>query len=337
MIPPSRRKALADLRAVLETTGRVVLTTHLNADGDGVGSEAAVARFLVARGVTVTLVNPTPVPPNLRFLIDDFEAYTPADPEGERALLEADLLLVLDTSEASRLGAVADRLATSRVAVIDHHPASSESLGELVVRDTTACATGELIYDFLTLGGEPLAEAEAMALYVAIVTDTGSFRFSNTTPRAHAIAAQLLEVGVDPADLYRRLYAQQTAASLKLMRAALDTLVVDEEHGISWITLTHEALREAGAQSEDAEGLVEYPRRIRGIEVALLFRELSRNRTKVSLRSNGVRDVSGIAQELGGGGHPKASGVLIELPVARAIEVVVEAVRAASPGNPGGG
>ncbi len=337
MIHPSRRKALADLRALLETTGRVVLTTHLNADGDGVGSEAAVARFLIARGATVTLVNPTPVPPSLSFLVDDFEVYTPADPEGERALLEADLLLVLDTSEASRLGAVADRLSTSRVAVVDHHPASGEALGELVVRDTTACATGELIYDFLTLGDEPMTKAEAMALYVAIVTDTGSFRFSNTTPRAHSIAAHLLEIGVDPADLYRRLYAQQTAASLKLMRAALDTLVVDEEHGISWITLTHEALREAGAQSEDAEGLVEYPRRIRGIEVALLFRELSRKRTKVSLRSNGERDVSGIAQELGGGGHPKAAGVLIELPVGKATEVVVDAVRAASPGSTGEG
>jgi phosphoesterase RecJ-like protein len=315
---------------MLETTGRVVLTTHLNADGDGIGSEAAIARFLVARGATVTVVNPTPVPPSMSFLLDDFEVHAPADPEGARSLLEADLLLIVDTSEASRLGVVANRLATSRVAVIDHHPASNESLGESVVRDTTACATGELIYDLITLGGAPLGEAEAIALYVAIVTDTGSFRFSNTSPRAHQIAAHLLAVGVDPADLYRRLYAQQTAASLKLIRAALDTLVVDQEHGISWITLTHEALREAGAQSEDAEGLVEYPRRIRGIEVALLFRELGKKRTKVSLRSNGARDVAGIAQELGGGGHPKAAGVLIELPVARATEVVVEAVRVAS-------
>jgi phosphoesterase RecJ-like protein len=328
-IPPARRKALTDLRAALETTGRVVLTTHINADGDGVGSEAALARFLIRGGAQVTLVNPTPVPKTLAFLVEGLNAHAPTDPAGEGALKEADLLLLLDTSEASRLGAVAARLGATRVGIVDHHPPSDDSHAEIVVRDTSACATGELIYDLLTLRGEPLLEEDAIALYVAIVTDTGSFRFSNTSPRAHAIAAHLIAAGVDPADLYRRLYAQQTPARLKLTRSALDSLVIDDEHHIAWVTVTNAALRDAGARSDDTEGLVEYPRRIRGVEVAILMREVSAGRTKASLRSNGQVDVSELAQQLGGGGHPKAAGVLLEKPLSEATDVVVEAVRGA--------
>lgn len=328
-IPPGRRKALADLRSVLETTGRVVLTTHINADGDGVGSEAALARFLMRGGAQVTLVNPTPVPDTLAFLVEGLAACAPTDPEGARALREADLLMLLDTSEASRLGAVADHLERARVAVVDHHPRSDDSFAELVVRDTSACATGELIYDLLLSRGDALAQEDATGLYVAIVTDTGSFRFSNTSPRAHRIAAHLIGAGVDPADLYRKLYAQHTPGRLKLIRSALDSLSVDEERHIAWVTITHAALREAGARSDDTEGLVEYPRRIQGVEVAILMREVSADRSKASLRSNGRLDVSEVARELGGGGHPKAAGVLLEMPLPEATDLVVETVRAA--------
>jgi phosphoesterase RecJ-like protein len=311
-----------------------VLTTHLNADGDGIGSESALARFLIRGGAQVTLVNPTPVPETLAFLVEGLEVHAPTDPAGKRALLEADLLLLLDTSEASRLGAVAARLEATRVAIIDHHPPSDDSHAEIVVRDTSACATGELIYDLLTLRGDPLSEEDATALYVAIVTDTGSFRFSNTSPRAHVIAAHLIGAGVDPADLYRRLYAQHTPARLKLLRSALDTLVVDDEHHIAWVTVTNASLRDAGARSDDTEGLVEYPRRIRGVEVAILIREVSAGRTKASLRSNGRLDVSELAQRLGGGGHAKAAGVLLEMPLPEATDLVVETVRGAVRGLP---
>lgn len=328
-IPLGRRKALSDLRAALDTAGRVVLTTHINADGDGLGSEAALARFLIRSGAEVALVNPTPIPASLAFLIEGLPTHAPTDSEGERALREADLLLLLDTSEASRLGAVAGRLESSRVGVVDHHPPADDSFAELVVRDVSACATGELIHDLLTCRGEAVAEEDALGLYVAIVTDTGSFRFSNTSPRAHAIAARLLATGVDPAELYRKLYAQQTPARLKLIRSALDSLGVDEEHRIAWVTITHADLREAGAGSDDTEGLVEYPRRIRGVEVAILIREVSAERTKASLRSNGELDVSELAQQLGGGGHQKAAGVLLERPLAEATDLVLEKVRAA--------
>lgn len=327
-IPPGRRRALADLRAALETAGRVALTTHINADGDGVGSESALARFLIRGGAEVTLLNPTPIPSTLAFLTEDLVAHDPADPAGERALREADWLLLLDTSEPSRLGPVAERLETTRVAVVDHHPLSDDSYAEVVVRDTSACATGELIYDLLTSRGETLSEEDALGLYVAIVTDTGSFRFSNTSPRAHAIAAHLIAAGVEPAELYRRLFAQHTPARLKLIRSALDSLQVDEEGHVAWITITHAALRDAGAGSDDTEGLVEYPRRIRGVEVAILMREVSADRTKASLRSNGDLDVSELAQRLGGGGHPKAAGVLLQMPLREATELVVQTARA---------
>ncbi len=195
------------------------------------------------------------------------------------------------------------------------------------MRDPTACATGELVFDMLTLDGDPLDEREATALYVAIVTDTGSFRFSNTTARTHEIAARLIEAGADPGALYRDLFAQYSQPRLRLLQRSLETLEVDGELPIAWTVLDVAALRDSGAKGEDTDGLVEFPRRLKGVEVAIAFRELSADRTKVSLRSTGDVDVARIAQSLGGGGHEKAAGVVVAEPLRAAIETVLREVR----------
>lgn len=335
-VPSHRRRALERVRAALEQAGRIVLTTHVNADGDGAGSQAALAGWLLRRGREPSIVNPTPFPEVYEFLVEDLPVHRAAEAAGRRALEEAELFLVVDTSEASRLGQLAEWLPGRRVAVMDHHPPNPEPLGDPAVRDPDACATGELAYDLLLLAGEGLTRREAEGLYVAIATDTGSFRFSNTSPRAHRIAALLLEAGVKPEEMYRRLHAQFTPARLGLLQRALASLRVDEELPISWITLTHRDVRESGAEQEELEGIVEYARRLRGIEVALLLRELPGGRTKASLRSNGETDVAAVARSLGGGGHEKAAGVLLESPLQEAtprlLAAVREALRSASTG-----
>jgi len=326
---PERREALVGLRDVLERCHRVALTTHVNADGDGAGSEVAAALYLEERGLEVAIVNPTPFPPMFEFLLDGRKTWTPEREEGRRALEDADAILILDTSEASRIGSVAERIDGLRVLVIDHHPPTPRALGETVVLDPTACATGELVYDLLALEGRRPNVAQARALYVAIVTDTGSFRFGNTTPRAHAIAAELLRAGVDVEGMFRRLFARYTESGLELLKRTLATLQVDREHAIAWVTLRDVDVQDTGADAEDREGLVEYPRRLDGVEVAILFRELADGRTKISVRSNGRVDVAEVARDFGGGGHPQAAGALVAEPLDVTRRRVVERVRRA--------
>lgn len=311
------------------SASEVALTTHVNADGDGAGSEVAVARWLQEQGVRPTIVNPTPFPDAFRFLLEDLPAFTPAETEGAAALRRAGVLLVLDTSEASRLGRVADHLERPTVAVVDHHPPPSREIGDAVARDAAACATGELIFDMLGLHDGRLAEPVAQALYVAIVTDTGSFRFGNTTARAHEIAGRLIRAGVSVEAMFRHIFARYTSEGLALLERALGTLEMGSEGRVAWITLRSRDVEETGATAEDREGLVEYARRLQGVEVALLFRELPEGRTKVSARSNGDVDVSAVTRDLGGGGHRQAAGVLMDRPLEAAREAVLERVRRA--------
>lgn len=326
----SRAEDLERVGTALLAARRVVLTTHVNADGDGTGSEVAVARWLARRGAEPTIVNPTPFPGAYRFLLRDFPdlpVHTPREREGRAALDRADLFLVLDTSEPERLGALPEAIGDRPVAALDHHPTHPTAIGDPAARHPEACATGELVYDLLRGAGENLDLVQARALYVAIVTDTGSFRFSNATPRAHEICARLLEVGVRPEAMYRHLFARWTATRLAVLERALARLRTDPGLPIAWITLPRETLDELGAGSEDVDGVVEYPRRLEGVEVAVFFRELPDGRVKASLRSNGEADVAAVATRLGGGGHVKAAGVLLDRPLPDAEAAVLEEVR----------
>lgn len=327
----ARRAGLKRIIQELEPGRRVVLSTHVNADGDGAGSEAAAAHWLARRGLHPAIVNPTPFPDAFRFLLaDDVGAWTPADADGDVAMREADVFLVMDTAEPSRLGAVLGRTDGRRVLVIDHHPTTSSSVGDVVVCDPAACATGELVFDLMRVAGDEPTLDEARALYVAIATDTGSFRYANTSARTHEIAAELLRAGVDPEAMYLRIYAQYTAEGLELVRRALERLRVSDDMPVAWISLTQADLAQTGASKEDLEGIVEYARRIRGVRVALLFRELHDGSTKVSLRSTGDADVASVARRLGGGGHVKAAGAVVpeglEAAEARVLQEIREAL-----------
>ena len=324
----ARRSGLKRVLQELEPGRKVVLSTHLNADGDGAGSQAAAAHWLTRRGLEPSIVNPTPFPDQFRFLLaEGTGAWTPADADGERAMREADVFLVLDTAEPSRLGPVLKRTEGRRILVIDHHPATSSSIGDVVVCEPAACATGELVFDLIQIAGDRVSLPEAEGLYVAIATDTGSFRYANTTASTHEITADLLRAGVDPEEMYQRIYAQYTPAGLELVRRALERLQVAEDLPVAWISLRQADLAQTGATKEDLEGIVEYARRIRGVRVALLFRELHDGTTKVSLRSTGDADVAAVARRLGGGGHVKAAGAVVPENLEAAQERVLRDIR----------
>ena len=329
-VPAHRIEPLRELVAALRAAQRIALVTHVNADGDGAGSEAAVAAWLRAEGRQVHITNPTIFPDNFRYLVEDGLIVDYTDGRAGRIIREADLVFVLDTGEPKRTGRHMDDVVKRPVAVLDHHPAAQQGFNGTVFLDTTACATGELVYDLLRIaqhdGVWPPAITEG--IYTAITTDTGSFRFSNTTPRAHAIVGEMIGRGVDPELMYRRLYGTVPLRRIQLLRAALDQLAVDGELPIAWLSVTRSAMQESGATSDDLDGLVEYARSIEGTELAILFRETNDGATKISFRSNGAVDVNALARQFGGGGHVKAAGALIGEPLETARARALEAARA---------
>ncbi|MGQ0538558.1 MAG: DHH family phosphoesterase [Gemmatimonadaceae bacterium] len=327
-IPEARRRALARVAPVVTRAHRVAITTHINADGDACGSSVAMALLLRELGVDAHIVNPTPWPALFAFLLGD--SVRDRTRHGAAAVRDIDALVVLDVSDMKRLGSLASaaRALTVPRIVIDHHVAGDDPAGDVTVIDETACATGELVYDFAVSLGLSITSAIANALYCAILTDTGGFRYSNTSPRAHAIAAELMRAGVDPEDMFRRIYASLSMGRLHLLREALQMLGVDVEHGIAWISVTAEALERYDVSPEDLDGIVEHPRSIAGTRLALFFRDLGYGKVKVSFRSTGDVDVNVLARQFGGGGHAKASGALIVGNLEDVRERVLDAAKA---------
>ena len=319
------REALDALRG----SRHAVLTTHLNADGDGVGCQIAMAAWMRALGGRVWIVNPTPFPDMFRFLLPDGDWVLDAgSPEAREACAQADLAVVLDTGEVPRIGRVKPMIDGVPTVVVDHHQPGEQPIGGVSLRDPGACATGELVHDLVLACDGPWPRATLDGIYVAILTDTGSFRFSNSTPASHRIAADLIADGADPEELHRRVYGAAPLRRLRLLAKALATLEMDEAAGIAWMRVP-DKIDGADPRTEDVEGIVDYPRSIAGVEVGMIFRRTASGGTKISFRANGPVDVNALAREFGGGGHIKASGALVERPPADVIPRVVEATRRA--------
>ena len=328
--PRARAAMVNEARDALLASRRAVLTTHLNADGDGAGSEAAVASWLRANGTEVWIINPTPFPDSFDFLIEREQWIVPAGSPRARDLCDqADLAVVLDTGEVPRIGRVRDLIRDLPTVVVDHHPTGEHAIGGISFRDTEACATGELVCDLIHAADGPWTHHIALGIYVAILTDTGSFRFSNSSSASHRIAADMIARGVEPERVYQRVYGSAPLNRYQILRQALGTLENDAEHGISWMTVPHEIVDELNATADDLEGMVDVPRSIQGTHVGLLFRKTSKGDIKVSFRSSGPVDVNKLARRFGGGGHIKASGAMMPGPLDDAIERVLGATRKA--------
>jgi phosphoesterase RecJ-like protein len=326
-ISESRRAAIAQLEREFVPGRRVALSTHMNADGDGCGSEAALARLLAQRGMKVRIVNPTPWPELFQFLLGDDVQDDSA--RGPAALRDIDLLIVLDISDVKRLGGLAETVRALDVPklVIDHHIASTDPAGTVILTDTTAAATGELVYDLACALDFTITPRIAQSLYAAMLTDTGGFRFSNTSPRVHAVAADLLANGVDPEEMYVRIYASAPAGRLRLLAEVLSTLGIDDEYGLAWLSMSAGTLEKYDVRQEDLDGIVEHARSIAGTRMALFFRDLGYGKVKVSFRSTGAVDVNAFARQFGGGGHAKAAGALVVGSLTDVRERVIAAAR----------
>ena len=302
----------------------VVITTHANADGDGAGSEAALAAFLRGRGVEAWIVNPTPFPEPYAFLLPDPGWVLPSkSDEAVRRCRDADLAVVVDTAEIPRIGRVKSLIRDLPKVVIDHHPGGKRPIEGVVFCDRQACAAGALVFELIDRAGGPWSAVIARALYIAVLTDTGGFRFTNTDPECLRIAARLVELGAAPEELYRAAYGRFRPRRFDLLRETLATLTVHERGRIAWMTVPKEAYDRLGATIDDLEGFVDVPRSVAGVEVAILFRTTTDGRIKVSLRSLPPVNVNLIAAELGGGGHVRAAAAVVKGPLEDAVQRVV--------------
>ena len=301
---PDRFEAVADRLGRAE---RILVLTHLNPDGDALGSQLALGEALLALGKRVTMFYDGEVSDMYAFLPGlDRVAPEPGSPE------DYDLVVLLDCHELPRTGRrtgemarVPDRL------ILDHHVADGDVPSGSII-DAGASATGELVWRLLEAMGVRPTPAMATNLFVAVTTDTGSFSFENTTPGCLEAAAGMIRAGAVPWNVFTNLYLNRSLGRLKLLGLALNTLELFHQGSAALLTVTADMVAQTGSTMADTDGFVEYPRSIKGVELAVFLRETGPDRWKLSLRSRGRVNVDAIARHFGGGGHVQAAGASLE-------------------------
>lgn len=293
-----------------------VITTHVNPDGDALGSEIGLAEWLLSIGKSVSIINHSPTPYNYAFLDAENPLIEQFDEKKHPAIIrEADVVFVLDVNDPERTRSLGSFLLNSKkpIVVIDHHLNPKQFATETYI-DTDACSTGELIDRLITeaqpmLGGTITPKA-AQALYAAIMTDTGSFRFPRTNATIFRMCADLLELGADPVRIYNEIYNTSPPGRLKLIRDALNSLEYHYDGLMAFQCILQAQLHAAEADDEDVDGLVQLPFQVRGIVLSVFLLELKEG-WKVSTRSKNDISAAKFAQTFGGNGHFHAAGARV--------------------------
>ncbi|MFQ5519306.1 MAG: bifunctional oligoribonuclease/PAP phosphatase NrnA [Mariprofundus sp.] len=293
----------------IEQADNIVLITHCNPDGDGIGSQLALYDALTARGKQVQMHNRDGVPRIYHFL-KYADQVTQADWQGDSAV---DVIIALDCGAFGRLGMPESFFAGSTLINIDHH-ASNKLFGDINVVDARYCATGAMIYDLLLAMDLPLTADSASAIYSAVITDTASFRLASASPAVYRLAANLVEAGAQPWPISVNIYESRSLAGLNMLTSSLNTLGLRDDGRSAWMYVTREMYQQTGADVEETEGLIDYARSIDGVEVAVLIRmdERDSTRWKISFRGKTWADVGAVAAGLGGGGHVYAAGCVLQ-------------------------
>ena len=312
--------------ALQRAPGRALMLGHVHPDADVLGTLLAIGEALQTRGWSVVAGGPHSPPGALSFL-PGVESY-----QVLKSLTGGfDVVVLTDCPNPDRTEGLIDaaKRASPTIVNIDHHP-DNRRYGTVNWMDVAAAATGEMVYELLVGLGAPLTPPIATNLFTALHTDTGSFRYSNVTPRTFRTAAALVDAGAAPAFVSEWLYERRAPDALRWLGEALARVEVSDDGRLAWLALPSGSVPEKFIESEE---LVNYPRSVATVRVACLFRE-SLGQVKVSLRGKGDVDVQRIAARFGGGGHRNAAGCTIAGPLAEATRVVLAAVRAALAGTP---
>ncbi len=317
------------LREFLETGRRFLLTTHVNADGDGLGSEAALARVLRAWGKEVWILNPSRIPSVFRFLFEGLDCPVLDDPSAAAGELPEsfDRGVILDVSSIHRVGEVAAVLRSSAcpLLVVDHH-LSNEMEADLCYAYPQISSTGEVLYNFFTRSEIAIDPAAALALYTSIFTDSGGFVYASTTDRTLEAAAELVRRGADPCRVNELVNQQYPRARYELMARFLSSMRSHREGRLLSFRLTREMYHETGTAQEHSEGFPNLGLNIAGCRMTIILTDLEDSRTKINFRCKEPFNVCELAAGFGGGGHRFAAGATVE----RALEELEPQVLAAA-------
>jgi bifunctional oligoribonuclease and PAP phosphatase NrnA len=317
----SKRTELDQIVEAIAARRRFVISSHSRPDGDSIGSQLAMAFALRALGKEVTVVNSDAAPgPLMTF---------PGVPDiqiADRVSGEFDAAIIMECGDLARTGVAG--LDQYFVINIDHHPGNSR-YGQINWFDSTAAACGEMVYDLVRALGVPLSSDIAAHVYLAILTDTGSFHYSSISPRTFEICRETLLAGVDPVRVARNVYDSNNMGRLKLFGAVLSAMQLDPTGRVAIVYLDHEMARAAGGTYEDTEGLINLPLTVKEIRAVVFFKQAEGEEYRVSMRSKGDIDIGAVAKDFGGGGHKNAAGCTVHGGIDALQKLLVEKIERA--------
>ena len=333
--PPelSKSKEFQKLKALLEPAKRVLISTHALPDGDGLGAEAAIFHYLKRARKACRVYNPDLLPKRYRFL--DPKNNILLGP-GEVELWDTcDLWIIVDTNDPRRLGKLWAEMSlrAKKIVFLDHHPEIQGSPEitypphATLVTDVDSSSIGEMLFHlFGELNMAKLNKDVALGIYVSVMTDTNSFRYSRTTPLAHHIAGDMIALGVNPEEVYQAIYSSKELSHLQLLGVMLQNVKIAANGKVAWLEMPLDLRKKHQASADDTQSFLNLLLLLKDAEVVCFFREEDDNQIRVSIKSKGRIVINRVAMELGGGGHEFAAGLALNLPLEKATDAIIKRI-----------
>lgn len=320
-----------EVKEVINRAKNFLITTHVNPDGDGLGCEMALLYFLKKLGKSAVVMNVSKTPSNYRFLDPEnqFLIFDGENPGHIQKILGADVILICDMNNADRLRAMREYVLQSRAIkiVIDHH-LEAQDFADYYLIDVDVPASGEIVYKLIkSFDWVEIDEKIATGLYTAIMTDTGSFRFPRTDSETHRIVAELIDAGIDPTEIYEKVYEQSSLGRIKLLGKCLSEIKTEYDEQVGYIVVTQRMLKDYGVEEWETDGFVQEILKISGVKIGIFFLEL-KDGVKLSFRSKGDIFINKLAKEFGGNGHKNAAGArLYNVSIDEVLKEVIQKVK----------
>ena len=301
------------IEQIISENEKIFISTHINPDGDSLGSAFAMYHYLKKLGKDCRIINHSEVPLVYSFL-NEKEIFNEISDENIAFIKNADLGIILDIGDFYRLGEVANIIESNTVETIniDHHPLTENDFFTHNFINLDASSVGEILYSYFSSLGSDIIDKEMMlGIYSAVLTDTGSFRFSNTNQLSHEIAVDAIKMGINISEIYQNIYENSSVSRIKLLGNVIQKLNFDCNGELLWFSLNNDMIKEVDGTNQDFDGFTDFFRGIQGVEIALMLYDL-KGKVRLSFRSKGKYKVNDVAKKMGGGGHPFAAAALVD-------------------------
>ena len=301
------------IEQIISENEKIFISTHINPDGDSLGSAFAMYHYLKKIGKDCRIINHSEVPLVYSFL-NEKEIFNEINDENIAFIKNADLGIILDIGDFYRLGEVANVIEGTTIDTIniDHHPLTENDFFTHNFINLDASSVGEILYSYFSSLGSDIIDKEMMlGIYSAVLTDTGSFRFSNTNQLSHEIAVDAIKMGINISEIYQNIYENSSVSRIKLLGNVIQKLNFDCNGELLWFSLNNDMVKEVDGTNQDFDGFTDFFRGIQGVEIALMLYDL-KGKVRLSFRSKGKYKVNNVAKKMGGGGHPFAAAALVD-------------------------